>query len=188
MSIILGVDPGTNVTGYAILEVLNSKRSKEHIVHCTGTIQLHKLQDPFQKLGVLANRIARILKEYNPDILSIESPFIGNNIQSALKLGRAQGVIISECSRTELIIAEYAPKQIKNAVTGNGNASKEQVKQLLIKQLDIREEFESEDASDALAVAFCHASNIGFNNKQFGTNKKAKSWSDFASNNPDRIK
>ena len=170
----LGIDPGTNFLGYA---VLNEKKQ----VEISGIIDLSKIKDPYEKLKLTFNRLNEIIKNYQPTDLAIEAPFYGKNAQSMLKLGRSQGVAITVAIINGLSITEYSPRKVKQAITGNGNASKEQVFAMLKKLLEIPE-IEKFDQTDAIAVALCH-----LNQKTFTTKSKYKSWSDFVNKNENKI-
>jgi crossover junction endodeoxyribonuclease RuvC len=176
--IILGVDPGTNIMGYGIICVRGAKIT----VLQFGVIHLGKYGDHAIKLKKIFDRVISLLDEYHPDEVALEAPFFGKNIQSMLKLGRAQGVAISAALSREIPIVEYAPKKVKQSVTGNGNASKEQVAKMLMQIFQIKELPKLLDATDALAVALCH-------HFQKGQSKtKTKSWAGFVKENPGRIK
>lgn len=180
--IILGIDPGTTVTGYGIIQIVNNKP----VVLAIGYLELHKFDDHYLKLQKIFERVLQLIDQYHPDELAIEAPFYDKNIQSMLKLGRAQGVAIAACLYRSIPIFEYTPRKIKSAITGNGNASKEQVAVLLKGMLKINDMPDKLDASDGLAVAVCH-----YYQKIFpvgATNKKSvNNWKDFIKNNPDRV-
>lgn len=178
--IILGIDPGTTIMGYGIIKVINQK--PEIIV--LGTIQLKKISDHYLKLQRIFDKVLELIDNYHPDELAIEAPFYGKNVQSMLKLGRAQGVAISAGLARSIPIFEYAPRKIKMAITGQGAASKEQVAALLQKILKIKELPSDLDATDGLAAAMCHfyQSNKPLSEKSFN------SWKDFINKNPGRIK
>ena len=176
--IILGLDPGTNVMGYGLIA---AKGSKYDLLQY-GVIHLKKYGGHELKLKKIFERVASLIKEYHPDHVALEAPFYGKNVQSMLKLGRAQGVAMAAALSREVPITEYAPKKVKMSVTGNGNASKEQVASMLISLFRIKEAPKLLDATDALAVALCH---------HFQGGKKvssAKSWKSFISDNPGRVK
>jgi crossover junction endodeoxyribonuclease RuvC len=176
--IILGLDPGTNVMGYAIILVKGSKLNLLQF----GVINMGKYGAHELKLKKIFERVLAIVDEFNPDEVALEAPFFGKNIQSMLKLGRAQGVAMAAALYREVPITEYAPKKIKQSVTGNGNASKEQVARMLMQIFSIKELPKLLDATDALAVAVCH-------HFQKGTSKnKATSWGGFLKENPKRLK
>lgn len=177
---ILGVDPGTNILGYAILEVNGAELKPVDI----GVVYLQKLEDHPQKLKRIFERITSIISQYGPRYLAIEAPFFGKNPQSMLKLGRAQGVAMAAAITKGLEITEYSPKKIKQSVTGNGNAAKEQVAAMLQNTLKVSLDGQYLDATDALAAAVCHyyqsRSPLG------GGGKKYNDWSAFLKNNPER--
>ncbi|MDE6086401.1 MAG: crossover junction endodeoxyribonuclease RuvC, partial [Muribaculaceae bacterium] len=152
--IILGIDPGTNVMGYGVLGV---KRGKPAMI-TMGVIELTKLGDHYIRLRRIYERVLGIVDNYLPDELAIEAPFFGKNVQSMLKLGRAQGVAMAAALAREVPINEYEPRKIKMVITGNGGASKEQVQEMLRRELNISKEnlLTKLDASDALAAALCH--------------------------------
>ena len=152
--IILGIDPGTNIMGYGVLRVVNDKA---HLV-VMGVINMRRERDAYLKLGKVFDRVTGIIDEYLPDEMAIEAPFFGKNVQSMLKLGRAQGVAIAAAIHHSVPIHEYAPLKIKMAITGNGSASKEQVAGMLQRMLRISpsEMPHFMDATDALAAAYCH--------------------------------
>jgi crossover junction endodeoxyribonuclease RuvC len=176
--IILGLDPGTNVMGYGIVIVKGSKLGLLQF----GVIHLSKYSGHELKLKKIFDRVLSLLDEYHPDEVALEAPFFGKNVQSMLKLGRAQGVAMAAALFREIPIIEYAPKKIKQSVTGNGNASKEQVAKMLMTLLGIKEVPKLLDATDALAVALCH-------HFQRGESKaKTKSWEAFVSDNQHRVK
>jgi len=178
--IILGVDPGTLVMGYGLVHVVNKKAT----LLSMGVIKLDKYEDHGVRLKLIYERISGLIKEYKVDELSIEAPFFGKNVQSMLKLGRAQGVAIAAALSHDVPIAEYSPKKIKMSITGNGNASKEQVAAMLQQLLNFKENHQYLDATDALGAAMCHF----FQNKSVGgeTKKSYSGWKAFLADNPDR--
>ncbi len=177
---ILGVDPGTNILGYAILEV-NGEQVK---IITFGVIKLFKEEDQAQKLKEIFLQVQEIIESYLPKYLAIEAPFYGKNVQSMLKLGRAQGVAIAAGITMGLEVNEYSPKLIKKSVTGNGNASKEQVSAMLENILKVKIQSEYHDATDALATAYCHYNQLGFGS---GPKEKLSGWKSFLQQNPGRI-
>lgn len=177
--VILGIDPGTTVLGYA---VIRSKGTKLEMC-VMGVIELKKYNCHYEKLGKIYERINSIIKEYQPQELAIEAPFFGKNVQSMLKLGRAQGVAMAAAISNGLPIFEYAPKKIKIAVTGSGNASKEQVAGILKMELNIKEMPEYMDATDALGAAVCH-----FHQTKINFGNLSSDWKNFIKNNPGRVK
>ena len=176
---ILGVDPGTNLLGYAIIEIHGDQ---VHMIDM-GEFQLRKLPNAQEKLKEIFLQLQEVIEYHLPDSMAIEAPFYGKNPQSMLKLGRAQGVAMAAAITMGLDITEYAPRKIKQAVTGNGNATKEQVAAMLTNILKVNLSEKTLDASDALAVAFCH-------HLQFGapiSTSKTNSWKRFIAENPDRL-
>ena len=178
---ILGVDPGTNITGYAIVE----KVGKECKLIVAGILDLRSFDDHQTKLKEIFLQLQEVIETYLPQHLAIEAPFFGKNIQSMLKLGRAQGVSMAAGMTMGLQIHEYAPKKIKLAITGNGNASKEQLAAMLEHRLNIKLEKKYMDASDALGAALCHFQQLSSPNGTRG--KKYKNWKSFVKNNSGRV-
>lgn len=178
--IILGIDPGTNITGYGLLKIVNNKPE----LITLGIISLQKIPDPYLKLEKIFSRTLSLIDEFHPDDLAIEAPFYGKNVQSMLKLGRAQGVAIAAAIYRTIPVFEYAPRKIKMAITGQGNASKEQVAGMLASILGLKSLPDMPDATDGLAAALCHhfQSNVPDSVKSF------KSWKDFINKNPGRVK
>lgn len=176
--IILGVDPGTSIMGYGVIMIQGSRLTLLQF----GVIHLSKYVGHELKLKKIFERITSVLEEFHPDEVALEAPFFGKNIQSMLKLGRAQGVAMAAALAREIPIYEYAPKKVKQSVTGNGNASKEQVAKMLQTLLNFSEAPKLLDATDALAVAVCHHFQGG------DTGAKNKSWKSFISDNPGRVK
>lgn len=176
--IILGLDPGTNIMGYGVILVQLSRVTLLQF----GVIQMGKFGAHELKLKKIFDRVLSLVDEFHPDEVALEAPFFGKNVQSMLKLGRAQGVAMSAALFREIPITEYAPKKVKQSVTGNGNASKEQVAKMLMQIFSIREMPKLLDASDALAVAVCH------HYQQGSLKTRKQSWGDFLKENPDRIK
>jgi len=176
--IILGLDPGTNIMGYGIICIKGPALSLIQY----GVIHLNKYEGYELKLKKIFERVLSLVDEYHPDEVALEAPFFGKNVQSMLKLGRAQGVAMSAALYRAIPIVEYAPRKVKQSVTGNGNASKEQVARMLMMLLAIREQPKLLDATDALAVAICHYY------QQKGPKSKSKSWSAFLKENPQRMK
>lgn len=180
--IILGIDPGTTVMGFGVLLV---EQGKARLV-AAGAIRFTAGDDHTLKLRAIFRETDRLIQEHCPDELAIEAQFFGKNVQSMLKLGRAQGVAIAAALQRDMAVVEYAPKRIKQSITGNGNASKEQVAAMLQSILGVRELPSSTDATDALAVAVCHhfaSSGVGLPSNTKG----GKGWSAFLRNNPDRV-
>jgi crossover junction endodeoxyribonuclease RuvC len=176
--IILGIDPGTSVMGYGLIHISKSRiRLLQY-----GVIHLSKYSNHEIKLKKIFERMLSLIEEFHPDEIALEAPFYGKNIQSMLKLGRAQGVAMAAALSREIPITEYAPKKVKQSVTGNGNASKEQVAKMLQSLLIFEHTEKLLDATDALAVAMCHHYQGG------NTNVGKKSWKAFISENPGRVK
>lgn len=171
----MGIDPGTNVMGYGLLKVSGNKAE----MIAFGVIKLSKYPTHYLKLGKIFERVTGIIDEYHPDELAIEAPFFGKNVQSMLKLGRAQGVAICAAIQRDIPISEYEPMKIKKAITGNGAASKEQVADMLKRMLKISDEIMSIqlDATDALAAAYCHFIQMG---RPQSEGSKVTSWKEFA--------
>ncbi len=180
--IIMGIDPGTNIMGYAFIGVNGNKAR----LIAMGVIDMRKCKDMYMKLGEVFTRVQALISSFLPDELAIEAPFFGKNVQSMLKLGRAQGVAIAAAISRQVPIHEYAPMKIKMAITGNGNASKEQVADMLRRMLNIANEDMPHfmDATDALGAAFCHFIQAG----RPVSDKKYSSWADFAAKNPGKVK
>jgi crossover junction endodeoxyribonuclease RuvC len=177
---ILGIDPGTNVLGYAVLEVAGKQLTPLEM----GVLTLQKLPNHYEKLKTIFQRTTYLIQTHKVHHMAIEAPFFGKNVQSMLKLGRAQGVAMAAGAVMDLDIEEYSPKRIKQAITGNGNASKEQVARTLEMIYKISFEEHYLDASDALAAAVCHYQELSSPIKKV---KGKKGWADFLSNNPNRV-
>lgn len=177
---ILGVDPGTNILGYAVLEVQGSSLKILNF----GVFHLEKFEDHHEKLKEIFLQLQEIIETYLPEHLAIEAPFYGKNVQSMLKLGRAQGVAMAAAMTMGLKIQEYAPKKVKQSITGNGNASKEQVAAMLESILKIKISSKHLDATDALGVAVCHYNQ---STSILAGLKKHNGWSSFIKNNPEKI-
>lgn len=172
--IIMGIDPGTNLMGYAILRTKGNKAE----MMAFGVIELKKYESHYLRLGKIHERVTSIIDSYHPDEVAIEAPFYGKNVQSMLKLGRAQGVAICATILRDIPISEYEPKSIKMAITGNGAASKEQVAAMLQRMLNISDDIMhiQLDATDALAAAYCHFIQMG-RPKRTGTRT---TWKEYA--------
>lgn len=179
--IILGIDPGTTVMGFGIISVIKGKMQMVSI----HEIFLKKYPNHETKLKYIFERTLALIDEFHPDEVALEAPFYGKNVQSMLKLGRAQGVAMAASLYRDIPITEYSPKKVKMAITGNGNASKEQVAGMLQHLLNLKE-FPTKylDASDGLAVAVCHH----FNSGTVGAEKSYSGWDSFIKNNPGRVK
>ncbi|MFI3330575.1 MAG: crossover junction endodeoxyribonuclease RuvC [Rikenellaceae bacterium] len=183
----MGIDPGTNRAGYGVIRVSGNKVE----CVCLGDIELHKYTDPYLKLARLFTRVSELIDSFAPDEVALESPFFGQNVQSMLKLGRAQGVAMAAALAKGLTVSEYAPRRVKQAVTGQGAASKEQVAALMQSFLKFDYDPKRLDATDGLAVALCHyfTSNSALEQgktAQVKPKRKSSSWESFLSANPDR--
>jgi crossover junction endodeoxyribonuclease RuvC len=179
--IILGIDPGTSVMGFGIISVIKGKMKLVAI----DELVMKKEPNHETKLKRIFDRTLALIDEFHPDEVALEAPFFGKNVQSMLKLGRAQGVAMAASLHRDIPITEYSPKKVKMAITGNGNASKEQVAGMLQNLLGLKE-FPTKylDASDGLAVAVCHSFNLG----KPENDKNYTGWASFLKQNPDRIK
>ena len=177
--IILGIDPGTTIMGYGLIKVLNNNMS----FMLLNELNLKKLNNHYLKLNHIFNRTVEIIDNYNPDEIAIEAPFFGKNVQSMLKLGRAQGVAMAAGLSRQVPITEYSPKKIKMSITGNGSASKEQVAKMLKNILSFDEMPKNLDSTDGLAAAVCHF----YNSDKLISDKKYSSWNTYIKNNPDKI-
>ena len=181
--IILGIDPGTLMMGYSIVIVQNGKLELVEM----DILKLSAKKDNYQRLEIIHSKVCDLIIRFHPNCFAIEAPFFGKNVQSMLKLGRAQGVAIAAAINAGLEVCEYSPRKIKQSITGNGNAGKEQVWQMLQRILSINEKtIRYLDASDALAVAVCH--HFQHNSLLNTPSKKLSGWSDFISKNPQRLK
>jgi crossover junction endodeoxyribonuclease RuvC len=192
--IILGIDPGTIIMGYGL--VLCSGNELNLIA--MGVLKLAARNDPYERLRLIHKKVKELITEYHPHHFAIEAPFFGKNVQSMLKLGRAQGVAIATAMNAGLPVTEYSPRKIKQSVTGNGNSGKEQVWKMLQTILHLGEEIKEYDASDALAVAVCHH----FQDRSIGSTdaaapsrpaggtarKKLSDWGDFIKQNPAKVR
>ncbi len=180
--IILGIDPGTTILGYGVLKCVGQKAEMQAL----GVIDLRRVGDVYLKLGRIHERILSVIDGFLPDEMAIEAPFFGKNVQSMLKLGRAQGVAIAAAISRDIPIHEYAPLKIKQAITGNGAASKEQVAAFMQRMLHIPDEtmLPYLDATDALAVAYCHHLQT---QRQLPGGGGNNSWKDFVRHNASRV-
>ena len=209
--IIIGIDPGTNILGFGIISIrtnesgirntrsIRNKNSEIELLKL-DVLKLNHLKDHGLKLKKIFETIVELMEEFKPDEFAIEAPFFGKNIQSMLKLGRAQGVAMAAALYREIPITEYSPRKIKQAITGNGNSSKEQVSGMLMSLLNIKDKPEYLDATDGLAVAVCHyfetkeirykTQDTGYKSKdsRFKTNdKKFSGWKAYVTENPKRV-
>ena len=180
--IILGIDPGTNIMGYGVLKVVDNRAEMVTM----GVIDLRKFSDGYLKLGHIFERVTGIISSYLPDEMAIEAPFLNKNVQTTLKLGRAQGTAIAAAIQHSVPVHEYAPMKIKMAITGNGAASKEQVAGMLQRLLKFDKDALSKfmDATDALGAAYCHYLQLNRPESQ----AHYKGWKDFVLKNQSRIK
>lgn len=177
--IIMGIDPGTTIMGYGILAI----QQRNPLFIAMGSIDLKKVRDPYIKLETIFSKTKMLIEKFHPDELAIESPFFGKNIQSMLKLGRAQGVAIAAAISHQIPVHEYAPRKIKMAITGQGAASKEQVASLLGKILHLKDIPDNLDATDGLAAALCHF----YQDKAILKETSYRNWEEFIRKNPDRM-
>ncbi|MBI1194167.1 MAG: crossover junction endodeoxyribonuclease RuvC [Bacteroidetes bacterium] len=186
--IILGVDPGSTIMGYCLLR----SRGKEAFVLASGVLRLSQYGEHYQRLTAIFHRLNQVVTEYRPDELAIESPFFGKNVQSMLKLGRAQGVAITVALTRGMPVQEYSPRRIKQVITGNGNASKEQVAKMLPSLTTMLNLPETLDETDALATALCHHIELqrplGPSVSPARKAKQAQTWKQFLEQNPERLK
>ena len=180
---IMGIDPGTNFMGYAIIKITGNRQKPELVV--SGVLDMDKLTDPYLKLQRIFRRTLQVIDAYHPDELAIDAQFYSKNVQSMLKLGRAQGVAIAAALQRDIPIFEYAPRKIKMSVTGSGTASKEQIALLLSKFMTIRTTSEMLDETDAIAIAYCHY--LQSSNSLLPEGETCKSWNDFIKKNPGKV-
>ena len=180
---IMGIDPGTIVMGYGVIEVTGQKIKLVSM----GVVQLSKYEDHLDRLRVIAEKVKGLIEQYHPESCAIEAPFFGKNVQSMLKLGRAQGVCIATALIQGVGVTEYSPKKIKQSITGNGNATKEQVAAMLQQLCTFTLQPKFLDATDGLAAAVCHHYQSGSVTAGAG-GKKLSGWGDFVKSNPKRVK
>ncbi|WBL27441.1 crossover junction endodeoxyribonuclease RuvC [Zunongwangia sp. HGR-M22] len=178
--IILGIDPGTTIMGFGLIKVKNKKMEFLQL----NELQLKKYDDHYVKLKLIFERTIELIETFHPDEIAIEAPFFGKNVQSMLKLGRAQGVAMAAGLSREIPITEYLPKKIKMAITGNGSASKEQVAKMLQSMLNLKTLPKNLDSTDGLAAAVCHFYNSG--RTEIG--KSYTGWDAFVKQNPGKVK
>lgn len=189
--IILGIDPGTVIMGYGIIRVTGNAINMLDM----NAIKLNGKKDMFERLGIINHVIQALIDDFKPDHLAIEAPFFGKNVQSMLKLGRAQGVAIAVAMSNNIPVSEYSPRKVKQSITGNGAAGKDQIWKMLKTLVTIDEVPQYFDASDALAVAICHHFNsngimasIPTSSKKSTSKKKSGAWEAFMKANPERVK
>jgi crossover junction endodeoxyribonuclease RuvC len=178
--IILGIDPGTTIMGFGIIKVVDKKMQFVQL----NELMLKKYNDPYTKLKLIFERTIELIDAHHPDEIAIEAPFFGKNVQSMLKLGRAQGVAMAAGLSRQVPITEYLPKKIKMAITGNGNASKEQVAKMLQQLLGLKSIPKNLDSTDGLAAAVCHFYNSG----KASAEKSYTGWDAFVKQNQKRVK
>ncbi len=178
--IILGIDPGTQIMGYGVIRT----QGKKPEVVALGVVEINKYEDHYQKLSIIFEKVNSLIEQYHPSVVAIEAPFFGKNIQSMLKLGRAQGAAIIAAMQHKIPLVEYAPRKIKLSIAGKGNASKEEVARMLEYQLKFKLDEKYFDASDGLATALCHF----YQKSQPASGKGASTWSEFIKKNPSRVK
>jgi crossover junction endodeoxyribonuclease RuvC len=178
--IILGIDPGTTIMGFGIIKVVNKQMKFVQM----NELLLQKYKDPYTRLKLIFERTIELIDTYHPDEIAIEAPFFGKNVQSMLKLGRAQGVAMAAGLSRQIPITEYLPKKIKMSITGNGNASKEQVAKMLQSTLGLKSLPKNLDSTDGLAAAVCHFYNEG----RIEVGKSYSGWDAFVKQNEGRIK
>ena len=178
--IILGIDPGTTIMGFGLIKIIGKKMEFMQL----NELMLKKYDDHYLKLKLIFERTVELIDTYHPDEIAIEAPFFGKNVQSMLKLGRAQGVAMAAGLSREVPITEYSPKKIKMAITGNGNASKEQVAKMLQSLLQLKELPKNLDSTDGLAAAVCHFYNEG----RVEVGKSYSGWGAFVKQNEGRVK
>lgn len=178
--IILGIDPGTNIMGFGVIKA----SGKDPLYIDMGVLDIRKEGDHYQKLNAIFRTTVKLIENYKPNELAVEAPFFGKNVQSMLKLGRAQGVAIAAALSMDLPVFEYAPRKIKMAITGLGQASKEQVSAMLERMFAIKDMPGNLDATDGLAAAVCHF----YEKKTPEKTGAARNWSDYIKKNPGRVK
>ncbi len=183
--IVLGIDPGTVIMGYSVIHVTADVISVKEI----DVLKLPVKTDNYQRLQLIYERVTQLVEIHKPDAVAIEAPFFGKDVQAMLKLGRAQGVAIAAVMRFKVPVTEYAPRRIKQSITGNGNADKEQVWKMILNFVDLKEKPKYFDATDALAVAICHhfSGKLPFTQTQTKKKPAASKWEQFAADNPGRI-
>lgn len=179
--IVMGIDPGTNILGYGVI-LIDSRRVQYVDM---GVVDLRKEKDHFLKLNRIFKEVGQLIERYSPDDLAIEAPFYGKNPQVMLKLGRAQGVAISAALTRQIPVFEYAPRKVKMAITGRGDASKEQVKMLVEKTLKTTLDIKFLDASDALAIALCHFYQL---TSPLTDTSASTNWKAFVEAHPQRVR
>jgi len=184
--IILGIDPGTNIMGYGIICI---KANKMSLIK-TDVINMTRIEDGYEKMKLVFNTIYELIDVHSVDEVAIEAPFFGKNVQSMLKLGRAQGIAIAAALHRNMPVTEYSPRKVKQSITGKGSSTKEQVAYMLQRLLNLPELPPYFDQTDALAIAVCHHFQFSMPQSSEPTTKKNKAsgWKAFVNQNPDRIK
>ncbi|MEO6328289.1 MAG: crossover junction endodeoxyribonuclease RuvC [Ginsengibacter sp.] len=180
--IILGIDPGTLMMGFGLIEVNGNNIT----LIVMDVLKLSSKKDAYERLQIIHHKVCELVKIHRPQQLAIEAPFFGKNVQSMLKLGRAQGVAIAAAMQAGVPVTEYSPRKIKQSITGNGNADKLQVMKMLQRIVSFNNDPKYLDATDALAVAVCH--HFQNNTMVANTSNKVKGWKDFLTKNPGRVK
>jgi len=178
--VILGIDPGTTIMGFGLIRVVDKKMEFIQL----NELVLKKYKDPYVKLKLIFERTIELIETHHPDEMALEAPFYGKNVQSMLKLGRAQGVAMAAGLSRQIPVTEYLPKKIKMSITGNGNASKEQVAKMLQSLLGLKTLPKNLDSTDGLAAAVCHH----FNSGRVEVGKAYSGWGSFISQNANRVK
>jgi crossover junction endodeoxyribonuclease RuvC len=178
--IILGIDPGTTILGYGVIRIVSKQISLVEM----GVLRLQKYPDPFERLGLIYQKVDNLIGQFSPNEVAIEAPFFGKNVQSMLKLGRAQGVALASAFNRGLPVFEYSPRKIKQSITGTGSASKEQVSMMVLNLLKYNGTPESLDATDAVAAALCHY----FQTDRPVSDSGVRSWEEFIRKNPGRVR
>jgi crossover junction endodeoxyribonuclease RuvC len=179
--IILGIDPGTVIMGYAVIA------SDSNVIELVqmDVLKMFAQKDTYQRLEIIFSKVTELIKLFQPTMFAIEAPFFGKNVQSMLKLGRAQGVAIAAAMQAAIPVTEYSPKKVKQSITGNGNSTKEQVFKMLQRIIKLEEQPRFLDATDALAVALCH--HYATSSGNIIQKKSLKGWKSFVTENPDRL-
>lgn len=180
-TVILGIDPGTLFMGHGIISRKNNNLDLIEM----GTLKMGKISDPYERLFKIHEKVLSLIQQYSPDAFAIEAPFYGKNVQSMLKLGRAQGVALAAALQSGLKACEYSPRRVKKAITGNGNAGKEQVSEMVQHILGKKLEVKNLDATDALAVAICH--HFQLQSGLFSSGDNPKDWKAFIKKYPGKI-
>jgi len=179
--IILGIDPGTLIMGYSIIAC----KGKKVVLKEMHALKLSSKKNNYERLNLIYQKVVELIEQYRPTEFAIEAPFFGKNVQSMLKLGRAQGVAIAAAMHHQLPVTEYSPRKVKQAVTGNGNAAKEQVWKMLQQTLALKESPQYFDATDALAVAICHHYQLS---SSVPKSEGLKGWEDYIKKNPEKVR